>query len=54
MVELLAGLGGCMTEEDLANHRTTFEDPICTEYRGQSVYEIAPNGQVLFHPSTTP
>ena len=34
-----------MTLDDLKNHRSTWEDPISTEYRGVRVYECPPNGQ---------
>lgn len=37
--------GGCMTAADLADHRSTLEDPISTTYRGHTVYECPPNGQ---------
>lgn len=37
--------GGVMTLDDLKNHRSTWEEPISTEYRGVRVYECPPNGQ---------
>ena len=37
--------GGCMTAGDLRGHRSTFEEPISTTYRGHTVYECAPSGQ---------
>ncbi len=47
IVEVLTQLGGWMSPEDLAAHRSSFEDPISTGYRGYTVYECAPNGQGL-------
>ena len=40
-------LGGLLSEDDLAAHRSSFEAPISTTYRGYTVYECAPNGQGL-------
>ncbi|MDW8146511.1 MAG: gamma-glutamyltransferase [Roseiflexaceae bacterium] len=37
--------GGVLTLEDLAAHRSTWETPISTTYRGYTVYECPPNGQ---------
>ena len=39
--------GGCMTVEDLAAHRSTWEEPVQTAYRGWRVWECPPNGQGL-------
>jgi gamma-glutamyltranspeptidase/glutathione hydrolase len=39
--------GGVMTEADLAAHRSTWEAPISTTYRGHRVWECPPNGQGL-------
>lgn len=39
--------GGVMTVEDLKAHRTTFDAPICSDYRGTTVLECPPNGQGL-------
>jgi gamma-glutamyltranspeptidase / glutathione hydrolase len=38
-------LGGVMTAEDLADFRAEWVDPISTDYRGWTVYELPPNGQ---------
>jgi gamma-glutamyltranspeptidase/glutathione hydrolase len=37
--------GGVMTVGDLAAHRSTWEQPISTVYRGARVWECPPNGQ---------
>lgn len=39
--------GGCMTEEDLSQHQSTWEQPISIVYRGLRVWECPPNGQGL-------
>jgi len=39
--------GGCMTEDDLAAHTSTWEQPISTSYRGMTIWECPPNGQGL-------
>jgi gamma-glutamyltranspeptidase/glutathione hydrolase len=36
---------GAMTEEDLAEHRCDWVDPISVEYRGYELHQIPPNGQ---------
>ena len=47
IVEVLSGMGGVMTLDDLANHTSTFVDAISTDYRGVRVWECPPNGQGL-------
>ena len=37
--------GGVMTEEDLAAHHSTWDEPIATSYRGVRLWECPPNGQ---------
>lgn len=37
--------GGLLRLEDLAEHRTTWVEPVCTDYRGYTVWELPPNGQ---------
>ncbi len=39
--------GGWITTEDLRNHRSTWDEPISTEYRGITCWECPPNGQGL-------
>ena len=39
--------GGCLSEADLAGHRSAWEQPIHTSYRGLRVWECPPNGQGL-------
>jgi gamma-glutamyltranspeptidase/glutathione hydrolase len=39
--------GGVLAESDLDAHRSTFETPISTEYRGHRIWECPPNGQGL-------
>ncbi|MGE5220867.1 MAG: gamma-glutamyltransferase family protein [Omnitrophica WOR_2 bacterium] len=39
--------GGCLAEEDLAAHCSTWERPISTTYRDIRVWECPPNGQGL-------
>lgn len=39
--------GGCLTEQDMAAHQTTWEAPISTTYRGYRLWECPPNGQGL-------
>ena len=47
IVETLAEQGGVMTLDDLRAHRSTWDTPISTAYRGVTVYECPPNGQGL-------
>jgi gamma-glutamyltranspeptidase/glutathione hydrolase len=37
--------GGFITEQDLADHRSTWVEPVSTNYRGYDVWELPPNGQ---------
>jgi gamma-glutamyltranspeptidase/glutathione hydrolase len=39
--------GGVLGREDLADHASTWVDPIATSYRGYELCEIPPNGQGL-------
>lgn len=45
VVDILRRFGGAMTLEDLEKHRSTFPEPVSTNYRGLEVFEIPPNGQ---------
>lgn len=37
--------GGFLSEQDLAEHKSEWVDPVSTNYRGYDVWEIPPNGQ---------
>lgn len=39
--------GGVLTEEDLAEYRPEWVQPLSTRYRGHDVWELPPNGQGL-------
>ncbi len=45
----IAAAGGLLTLDDLAAHRTRWQEPIATTYRGHTVYEAPPNssGHIL-------
>ena len=45
IVKVLGDLGGTMTLSDLKAHRSTYPDPVHTNYKGLDVWEIPPNGQ---------
>jgi gamma-glutamyltranspeptidase / glutathione hydrolase len=47
IVSTVQALGGVLTHDDLRAHRSTWDEPICIEYRGITVYECPPNGQGL-------
>ena len=47
IVNSLAERGGVMSLDDLRNHRSTWDEPIQTDYRGVTIYECPPNGQGL-------
>ena len=36
--------GGWLSREDLANHTSNWEEPICTDYRGVTCWECPPSG----------
>ncbi len=38
-------VGGFLTAEDLAEHRSEWIDPVSTNYRGYDVWQLPPNGQ---------
>lgn len=42
-----AANGGYFQKEDFANHKSEWVDPISTDYRGHTVWELPPNGQGL-------
>jgi len=39
--------GGWITPEDMAAHRSTWEEPLAADYRGVTLHECPPNGQGL-------
>jgi gamma-glutamyltranspeptidase / glutathione hydrolase len=45
IVSVIKEAGGCMSDEDLAEHVSTLENPISVNYHGLKVYECPPNGQ---------
>ncbi|WP_088893683.1 gamma-glutamyltransferase family protein [Leptolyngbya ohadii] len=45
MAAFAADTGGLLTQDDLANHRADWVQPISTDYRGMTLWEIPPNGQ---------
>jgi len=47
IVDTVNGNGGCMSLEDLASHKGTFDDPIHINYKGINIWEMPPNGQGL-------
>jgi gamma-glutamyltranspeptidase/glutathione hydrolase len=38
---------GLLSYQDFKDHRTTWVEPISTDYRGYTIYELPPNGQGL-------
>jgi len=47
IAETVQNAGGCLTIEDLANHLSTWDEPISVTYHGLRVWECPPNGQGL-------
>jgi gamma-glutamyltranspeptidase / glutathione hydrolase len=45
LVRAVREAGGVMTETDLAEHVSTWDEPSSTTYRGMRVWECPPNGQ---------
>ncbi|HLF26088.1 MAG TPA: gamma-glutamyltransferase [Anaerolineae bacterium] len=45
IVQVIQAHGGLMTLDDLAAHRSTWDEPIQTDYRGVTMVECPPNGQ---------
>ena len=45
IADQLAAVGGFLTREDLAAHRSEWVAPVSTTYRGVAVWELPPNGQ---------
>lgn len=40
-------LGGLLAADDFAAHRSTWDEPLCVDYRGVRVWQCPPNGQGL-------
>jgi gamma-glutamyltranspeptidase/glutathione hydrolase len=47
IVAAVQGAGGVLSEEDLARHTSTWDEPLCAAYRDLRVWECPPNGQGL-------
>jgi gamma-glutamyltranspeptidase/glutathione hydrolase len=47
IAQVIKKAGGCLTEADLAEHTSTWDQPISTAYRGIRIWECPPNGQGL-------
>ncbi len=45
--QFMAATGGFITAADMAAHRSEWVDPICTDYRGLTIWELPPNTQGL-------
>ncbi len=45
IADFMADIGGHLTREDLAAHRSEWVDPVSSSYRGVDVWELPPNGQ---------
>ncbi|MEM1328540.1 MAG: gamma-glutamyltransferase [Bacteroidota bacterium] len=45
MVKYMKEQGGFLSMRDLAEHTSTWVDPVSTNYRGYDVWELPPNGQ---------
>ncbi len=45
IVNGIAKQGGLITENDLKRHKSTWQDPVKTDYRGTTIYETSPNSQ---------
>lgn len=45
VVNCVQEAGGCLTMEDMAQHETTFDQPISTVYKDKLIWEMPPNDQ---------
>jgi gamma-glutamyltranspeptidase/glutathione hydrolase len=45
IADYIQGLGGWLTEQDLADHHSDWDEAISVDYRGVKVWECPPNGQ---------
>lgn len=47
IVSVIQQAGGCLSEKDLVEHKSTWDTPISISYRGYRLWECPPNGQGL-------
>jgi gamma-glutamyltranspeptidase/glutathione hydrolase len=47
IADVVQQAGGCLGTDDLAAHRSTWEEPISSDYHGLRIWECPPNGQGL-------
>jgi gamma-glutamyltranspeptidase/glutathione hydrolase len=45
IADFIQSQGGFLSEEDLANHKSEWVEPLSSNYRGYDVWELPPNGQ---------
>jgi len=45
IVNYVREMGGYISMDDMSSHRSTWVDPVSTNYRGYDVFQLPPNGQ---------